>query len=73
MLDLLVSSRWDESSGSGGASNDVSGVVFGTLLGLRPVATTRGNSLDGDAIQRVSEADDVLWMSHTSWQRGPRQ
>ena len=73
MLDLLASSRWDESSSSGGASKDVSGVVFGTLLGSRPVATTRGDSLNGDAIQRVSEVDDVLWISHTSWQRRPRQ
>jgi hypothetical protein len=72
-LDLLASGRWDESGGSGGTTSDVTGVVFGTLLGLRTAASSLGGSLDGDAVQWVSEVSDEIWMSHTSWRRGPRQ
>ena len=72
-LNLLVSGGWDESSGSGGTIKDVAGVVFGTLLDPRTAASSLGGSLDGDAVQWVSELSDEIWMSHTSWQRGPRQ
>lgn len=72
-LDLLASSRWDESSASGDTTSDVAGVVFGTLLDPRTAASSLGGSLDGDAVQWVSEVSDETWMSHTSWRRGPRQ
>jgi hypothetical protein len=48
-------------------------VVFGTLLDPRTAASSLGGSLDGDAVQWVSEVSDETWMSHTSWRRGPRQ
>ena len=72
-LDLLASGGWDESSSSGGTTSDIAGVVFGTLLGLRTVASSLGGSLDGDAVRWVSEVGDRIWISHTSWRRGPRQ
>lgn len=72
-LDLLASSRWDEAGGSAGAADNVTGVVFGTLLDPRTAASSLGGSLDGDAVQWVSEVSDETWMSHTSWRRGPRQ
>jgi hypothetical protein len=72
-LDLLVSSRWDEASGGAGGVNNVTGVVFGTLLDPRTAASSPGGSLDGDAVQWISEVSDEIWMLHTSWQRGPRQ
>ena len=72
-MDLLASGGGDEASGSAGAADNVTSVVFGTLLDPRTAASSLGCSLDGDAVRWVGEVNDEISMSHTSWRRGPRQ